>query len=359
MALHTPLYDLHIAGGGKMVDFAGYSLPVHYGSLVDEHHSVRQSAGMFDVSHMCIVDVHGDSAQNWLRSLLTNDVAKLADGGALYSCMCREDGGIIDDLIAYRINQKLFRLIVNAGTQQKDMAWFEEHLSGDVSLKTRDDLALIAIQGPKAVELTIKAIADYSFDISGLDKLERFSATADNDWFVARTGYTGEDGFEIALPIAQAAQFWEKLLALSVKPAGLGARDTLRLESGMSLYGNDLDENHSPVESGIAWTVDLKDASRQFVGRDVLEVQKRDGARFHQIGLTLIDRGVLRQGQRVELNGKDIGEITSGTFSPTLQKTIALARVCEAVVERCEVRIREKACAANIAAVPFFNRSSS
>jgi len=161
------------------------------------------------------------------------------------------------------------------------------------------------------------------------------------------------------LPIAQAAQFWEKLLALSVKPAGLGARDTLRLESGMSLYGNDLDENHSPVESGIAWTVDLKDASRQFVGRDVLEVQKRDGARFHQIGLTLIDRGVLRQGQRVELNGKDIGEITSGTFSPTLQKTIALARVCEAVVERCEVRIREKACAANIAAVPFFNRSSS
>jgi len=353
MSLRTPLYDSHVAAGGKMVDFAGYSLPVHYGSLVDEHHAVRQSAGMFDVSHMCIVDVTGDNAKSWLRTLITNDVAKLDAGGALYSCLCQEDGGVIDDLIAYKMSDSHFRLIVNAATQKKDLAWFEDKMVEGVSLLVRPDLALIAVQGPKAVELAASALSQHGFDTSQLASLKRFSAVEQNDWFAARTGYTGEDGFEIAMPNDKAAALWDQLAALGVKPAGLGARDTLRLEAGMSLYGNDLDEDHSPVESGIAWTVDLKDPDRQFIGRDVLEKQKRDGGRYHQVGLTLIDRGVLRQGQRVEIDGVDIGEITSGTFSPTLEKTIALARVSEDVAEHCDVRIRDKACAAQIIPVPF------
>lgn len=353
MAIRTPLYDSHVAAGGKIVDFAGYSLPIHYGSLVDEHHAVRQSAGIFDVSHMCIVDITGDNVKSWLRTLLTNDVAKLDNGSALYSCLCREDGGVIDDLIAYKMNESHFRLIVNAATQEKDLAWFQSNIVEGVSLNVRTDMALLAVQGPKAIELAANGLAHYGFDAVQLHSLKRFSAVEENDWFVARTGYTGEDGFEIAMPNDKAAAFWEQLVALGVKPAGLGARDTLRLEAGMSLYGNDLDEEHSPVESGIAWTVDLKDAERDFIGRDVLEPQKRDGGRFQQIGLTLIDRGVLRQGQRVEIDGVDIGEITSGTFSPTLEKTIALARVSESVSEHCDVRIRDKACAAKIISVPF------
>jgi len=275
MAIRTPLYDSHVAAGGKIVDFAGYSLPIHYGSLVDEHHAVRQSAGIFDVSHMCIVDITGDNVKSWLRTLLTNDVAKLDNGSALYSCLCREDGGVIDDLIAYKMNESHFRLIVNAATQEKDLAWFQSNIVEGVFLNVRTDMALLAVQGPKAIELAANGLAHYGFDAVQLRSLKRFSAVEENDWFVARTGYTGEDGFEIAMPNDKAAAFWEQLVALGVKPAGLGARDTLRLEAGMSLYGNDLDEEHSPVESGIAWTVDLKDTERDFIGRDVLAHRQR------------------------------------------------------------------------------------
>lgn len=355
MSLKTPLYDSHVAAGGKMVEFASYALPIHYGSVIKEHHSVRQSAGMFDVSHMTIVDVQGENAKAWLRGLFSNDVAKLQHGQALYSCMCLEDGGVIDDLIVYSIDEHKFRVIVNAATREKDLAWFSKHAHEGVGVNAVDNLALVAVQGPDAVNMASEVLEQFSINSEWVHTLKRFSAMQSGDWFIARTGYTGEDGLEIALPSKQAASFWDKLLEKGVSPAGLGARDTLRLEAGMSLYGNDLDEQHSPVESGIAWTVDLTDNTRDFIGRAVLEAQKTSGTDRRQIGLTLEGKGVLRQGQSVELDGQHIGAITSGTFSPTLQKTIALARVNAPVNDVCEVRIRDKSHAARIIPVPFLS----
>ena len=359
MSIKTPLYDSHVAAGGKMVDFAGYSLPIHYGSVIKEHHSVRQSSGMFDVSHMTIVDVSGTNSKDWLRRLFTNDVAKLKHGQALYSCMCLEDGGVVDDLIVYFLDDDNYRVIVNASTREKDLAWFEKNAQDGVSFTVQDDLALVAIQGPDAVATASQALEEFGLDGAKTQALKRFSAWRSDQWFIARTGYTGEDGLEIALPAERAAEFWESLLQKGVNPAGLGARDTLRLEAGMSLYGNDLDEQHSPVESGIAWTVDLSDADRQFIGRPVLEAQKTSGAEHRQVGLTLEGKGVLRQGQTVELEGVAVGEITSGTFSPTLEKTIALARVNTPMVGTCEVRIRDKSHAARIIPVPFLSGEKS
>lgn len=353
MSQHTPLYEAHLVAGGKMVDFAGYSLPVHYGSLVNEHHAVRNKAGVFDVSHMTIVDVSGAGAGNWLRRLLTNDIDKLSEGRALYSCMCNEQGGVIDDLIVYSMGDDKYRVIVNAATRQKDIAWFEKNRAEDVSFDIKDDLALLAIQGPEAV-----AIASDVLDAKGISGnktslLKRFSAWQAGQWFIARTGYTGEDGLEIAMPASAADAFWHQLLDKGVVPAGLGSRDTLRLEAGMSLYGNDLDEGHTPAESGVGWTVDISDADRDFIGRSVLAEQKHVGGGFAQIGLTLEGRGVLRQGQIVEKEGVAVGSITSGTFSPTLDKTIAIARVKEKFDGTCEVVIRDKKYAARVIPVPF------
>lgn len=355
MSLHTPLYDAHLIAGGKMVDFAGYSLPVHYGSLVNEHHAVRNKAGVFDVSHMTIVDVNGSGAENWLRKLLTNDVQKLNEGRALYSCMCNEQGGVIDDLIVYAMGGDQYRVIVNAATRQKDIAWFEKHQTSDVFFDVKDNLALLAIQGPEAV-----AIASDVLDAKGISgkktsSLKRFAAWQAGQWFIARTGYTGEDGLEIAMPASAADTFWHHLVDSGVAPAGLGARDTLRLEAGMSLYGNDLDESHTPLESGVGWTVDLSDSNRDFIGRSVMEEQKSSGARFSQIGLTLESRGVLRQGQSVEKDGVVVGAITSGTYSPTLEKTIAIARVNENFDGKCEVLIRDKRYPARVIPVPFLS----
>ncbi len=356
MSLKTPLFDCHVAAGGKMVDFAGYQLPIHYGSLVNEHKAVRQTAGVFDVSHMTIVDVTGVNAEAWLRYLFTNDVKKLSHGQALYSCMCRENGGVLDDLIVYQIGDNSYRVIVNAATREKDLEWFAEQKWEFTSVKVMDDLALVAVQGPQAVELASEVLEEFGVSGETTRALKRFSAWQHRDWFVARTGYTGEDGLEIALPKDSAETFWERLLQRGVSPAGLGARDTLRLEAGMSLYGNDLDEQHSPVESGIAWTVDVSDSNRDFIGRTVLEAQKRSGGRFVQVGLTLESRGVLRQGQVVEVDGESVGVITSGTFSPTLQKTIALARVNGPIESGCDVLIRDKPQAARVISVPFLTR---
>ena len=358
MSKHTPLYDVHVDAGGKMVDFAGYSLPVHYGSLVNEHHAVRQTAGVFDVSHMTIVDVSGDESMPWLRKLLSNDVRKLAQGKALYSCLCNEQGGVIDDLIVYCMGDNDYRLIVNAATREKDLAWFEKHRSGDVKIDVIDNLALLAVQGPTAVENAAGVLTARGLNGDAVKALKRFTAWRSDDWFIARTGYTGEDGLEIALPASAAAEFWQALVNAGVTPAGLGARDTLRLEAGMSLYGNDLDEDHTPAESGIAWTIDLEDDERDFIGRETLEDHKLFGGRSVMLGLTLDGRGVLRQGQTVERVGKAIGTITSGTFSPTLQKTIALARVDKKFDGGCDVIIRDKLHAAHVVDVPFLNENS-
>jgi aminomethyltransferase len=351
MSKQTPLYQAHVKHAAKLVDFAGYSMPLHYGSQISEHLAVRQAAGMFDVSHMTIIDLHGEIVP-WLRTLLTNDVAKLTDGHALYTCMCTETGGVIDDLIVYRLSEKRFRLIVNAATREKDLAWMEAHRPADVELRTVDDTALIAVQGPDAVRLANAALSEIGRELK-IVRMGRHTALVSGDWFVGRTGYTGEDGVEIALPAAQAAGLWEALFAKGVQPAGLGARDTLRLEAGLCLYGQDLDEEHSPAESGVAFTIDIVDSDRDFIGREVLEDQKLFGGRFQQIGIVLEGRGVLRQGQVVERAGRPVGKVTSGTFSPTREISIALARVDKTFKGGCDVRIRDRLIAAHISSVPF------
>ena len=343
MPLHTPLYDSHLAAGAKMVDFSGWEMPIHYGSQIEEHHAVRRDAGMFDVSHMCALDLVGPDATRWLRHLLANDVAKLTTPGkALYSCLLKEDGGVIDDLIVYFFTPEHFRIVVNAGTAEKDIAWMRTQLVGFKATLTqrregKDALAMIAVQGPNARE---KFWTAFPATRAASEPLGVFQAAEADGWLIARTGYTGEDGFEIALPAADAGQVWQKLLAAGIKPAGLGARDTLRLEAGMNLYSQDMDENISPFEAGLKWTVDLKDATRDFIGKSALMTRRVD---VQFAGLLLLDRGVLRAHQKV-ITPQGEGEITSGTFSPSLNQSIALARLPVGVTigSEVDVEIRDK-----------------
>ena len=333
MTRKTPLNDAHRALGAKMVDFGGWDMPLHYGSQVDEHHQVRRDAGMFDVSHMTVVDLHadggGDGVRDFLRRLLANSVDKLkVPGKALYTCMLDERGGIIDDLIVYRMDGGHYRLVVNAGTREKDLAWIRRHAPAGVEVREREDLAIVAVQGPTARERVRGLLGEEDAGRAG--KLARFSAAEvtardGTPLFVARTGYTGEDGFEIVVPADRAAALWQSLLDAGVRPAGLGARDTLRLEAGMNLYGQDMDDTVSPYEAALAWTVAL-DEGRDFIGRDVLEQQKASGAPRQMVALVMDEKGVLRHGQKV-LTPHGEGEILSGTFSPTLSKAIAFARV--------------------------------
>jgi len=339
MKKRTPLYETHVAAGGKMVDFAGWEMPIHYGSQIEEHHAVRRDAGMFDVSHMGIIDIQGCEAQNYLRRLLANDVAKLTvPGKALYSCLLREDGGILDDLIVYGLSATHYRMVVNAGTRYKDMDWMRLQATDfAVSLTAQPELAIIAIQGPNARERFWAACQDPEITAA----LEPFQATRWENWFIARTGYTGEDGFEIALPKEEASGTWNRLAAAGIRPCGLGARDTLRLEAGMNLYGQDMDEARNPLESGLTWTVDMTDTARLFIGRKALEAWQ-PMTRFG--GLILQDRGgVLRAHQKVMTNEGE-GETTSGSFSPTLNQSIAFARVPVDVQygDDVQVEIRDK-----------------
>ncbi len=337
MLQRTPLYELHQAAGARMVDFGGWEMPLHYGSQIDEHHAVRRHSGMFDVSHMRVVDFDGSDARNLLRVLLANDVDRLVPGKALYSCMLRDDGGVIDDLIAYRIDQggldqggldqggPAYRLVVNAATAEKDLAWMHQVAASGgfgVELRPRTDLALLAVQGPRARAL-LAQVRPHLAPVLGA--LEPFAGAGQGDWFVARTGYTGEDGCEIALPAGQAADLWRALAQAGVAPCGLGARDTLRLEAGMNLYGSDMDESVSPLESGLDWTVDLR-SPRDFIGRAALERLRAGPALRRFLGLKLLGRGVLRSHQGVQ-SAHGAGQITSGTFAPTVGCSIALARL--------------------------------
>ena len=339
MGKRTPLYDAHVASGAKTVDFAGWDMPIHYGSQLDEHHTVRRDAGMFDVSHMRAVDISGRDAQTWLRKLVANDVAKLTlPGKALYSCMLNAEGGVIDDLIIYFFSPSRYRIVVNAGTADKDLAWMRKQAEGlDVSVVGHPELAMIAVQGPNARARFWVAFPDAKL---ASEKLIVFQAAEWHDWLIARTGYTGEDGFEITLPAADAPAAWNKLLAAGVAPIGLGARDTLRLEAGMNLYGLDMDETTLPTESGLTWTIDLKDAGRDFIGKSAVTAHH---AERQFVGLLLKDRGVLRSHQHV-ITKQGIGETTSGSFSPTLQRSIAFARVPLGVNigDEVEVEIRDK-----------------
>ncbi|TWI09179.1 glycine cleavage system aminomethyltransferase GcvT [Aerolutibacter ruishenii] len=330
MIQKTILNDTHRALGAKMVDFGGWDMPIHYGSQIDEHHVVRKDAGMFDVSHMTVVDLRGEQVRPFLRRLVANSVDKLkVPGKALYTGMLNEQGGIIDDLIVYYRDEQFFRLVVNAGTRDKDLAWISEQARPfGVTVAERPEFGMIAVQGPNAREKVLGLLREE--DRTAIAKLGKFAAAEAKsvdgfDVFVARTGYTGEDGFEVVVPEQHTVAFWNALLAAGVKPAGLGARDTLRLEAGMNLYGQDMDEGVSPYEAAMGWTVSL-DEGRDFIGRGVLEQQKANGVPRQMIGLVMDEKGVLRHGQKV-LTAHGEGEILSGTFSPTLGKAIALARV--------------------------------
>ncbi|MBD9502200.1 glycine cleavage system aminomethyltransferase GcvT [Pseudomonas sp. PDM17] len=341
MGQRTPLYDLHVALGAKIVDFGGWDMPLHYGSQVEEHHQVRRDCGVFDVSHMTVVDVTGPQAKEYLQRLLANDVERLqTPGKALYSGMLNDRGGVVDDLIVY-LGVYGYRVVVNASTRDKDMAWMQAHTEGfDVTLTERADLAMLAVQGPNAREKTAELVTPSRAAL--IRELKPFQGKADGDWFIARTGYTGEDGLEIMLPAAEAPGFLNELVGAGIAPAGLGARDTLRLEAGMNLYGQDMDEDISPLAANMGWTIAWEPAERDFIGRKALEAQKAAGDTPKLVGLVLEERGVLRAHQVVRVAGVGDGEITSGSFSPTLGKSIALARVPAATGDRAEVEIRGK-----------------
>ena len=335
MPQKTILNDSHRALGAKMVDFGGWDMPLHYGSQVDEHHLVRRDAGMFDVSHMTVVDLKGARVRDFLRGLVANSIDKLkVCGKARYTSMLDPQGGVCDDLIVYYMDETFFRLVVNAATRDKDLAWINAQAQPfGVGVTERDDFGMIAVQGPTARERVLGLLDDAGAKAAG--KLGKFAAaqvTAKDGTplFVARTGYTGEDGFEIVVPEDRTVALWDALLGAGVKPAGLGARDTLRLEAGMNLYGQDMDESVTPYEAGLAWTIALDEGAdskpREFTGRGALEAQKANGVPRQLIGLVMDEKGVLRHGQKV-LTAHGEGEILSGTFSPTLGKAIAFARV--------------------------------
>jgi aminomethyltransferase len=340
-----------------MVDFGGWEMPINYGSQLDVHHQVRTAAGMFDVSHMTVVDIHGPETRAFLSNLLANDVAKLTTPGqAFYSCMLKESGGVMDDLIAYFMNEDWFRLVVNATTRDKGLAWLERHgAEFSIAVTEHHELSIIAVQGPEARQKVHAVMPAQA--VSELAQLKPFSAVDVDGIFVARTGYTGEDGYEILISVLQAEAFWDRLLEQGVKPCGLGARDTLRLEAGMNLYGQDMTEEDTPLVSGLAWTVAMRD-DREFIGRKALEKQKMDGVPARLVGLVLEGRGVLRPGQKIITEAGE-GVTTSGSFSPTLQKAIALARVPAATGDRCEVEIRGKHLPARIVKPPFVRKGKA
>jgi aminomethyltransferase len=348
----TPLYNAHVAAGGKLVDFAGWEMPVHYGSQVEEHHAVRQASGMFDVSHMTVVDLRGADVRAFLQQLVANDVSKLkAAGKALYTCMLDEQGGVIDDLIIYFMSEDWFRLVVNAATREKDMAWITAQAEGrDLSVTERPELGMIAVQGPEA-RGKVHGLVSGALAAEAAE-LKPFSAASEGELFIGRTGYTGEDGYEIILPAADAEGFWNQLVEAGVRPCGLGARDTLRLEAGMNLYGSDMDETTSPLESGLAWTVAMQD-DRDFNGRAALQAQKDAGVPRKMVGLVLEGRGVLRGHQKIIVDDQEVGEVTSGTWSPSLEQSIALARVASSTGEQVNVQIRNKQVPARVVKYPF------
>ena len=345
----TPLFDAHIAANAKMTEFAGWAMPIRYGSQIEEHHAVRARAGVFDVSHMTVVDFRGAGTTAFLRHVLANDAARLqVPGQALYSALLNAAGGIIDDVIAYRRNGG-YRVVSNAATRDRVIAWYAAHAERfDTALVERDDVAMIAVQGPEAVALFAQATG-----LAQVVELKRFHALDVRDgWMIARTGYTGEDGIEVMLPARDAPGLWRELVCAGVRPAGLGARDTLRLEAGLNLYGQDMDETTTPLESNLAWTVALEPAERDFIGRAALDAQRATGVGNKLTGVALKDRGVMRQRMKVITNAGD-GEVRSGIFSPTLGYSIGLARVPRAATGEVGIVIRGREKRGRIVRPPF------
>ena len=355
MGNKTPLFDRHVALNAKIVDFGGWDMPIHYGSQIEEHHAVRKGSGVFDVSHMTVVELHGRDIQAYLDHLLANDVKRLTrPGQAMYSAMTDERGGVIDDLIVYALDDP-WLVVVNCGTREKDLAWMNRQAAGfDCTVSERADLAILAVQGPRAIEMVSGLVT--SRQAEDIAALKPFQGIWSDGWFIAKTGYTGESGLELIMPNAAAPEFWDALIQAGVAPIGLGARDTLRLEAGMNLYGNDMDESVTPLESNMASTVFL--TSRDFVGASALREQMAADDYPRLVGLVMRDRGVLRSHYPVFAGDEQVGEITSGAFSPTLQHSIAMARVSK-VADEMSVEIRGKRCRVEAVTTPFVRRGKS
>lgn len=350
----TPLHATHIAAGAKMVDFGGWSMPVAYGSQLEEHHAVRQDAGIFDVSHMLSIDIQGDVVTAYLQRLLANDVAKVTQvGKALYSCMLNEQGGVIDDLIVYFLGEGQWRAIVNAGCADKDLAWMRHVATTErfaVQITPRHDLAMVAVQGPNA-RSKVAAVRP-AWAAAAIHDVPPFQGVfVAPETLVARTGYTGEDGYEVVLPADQVVAFWDELVQAGVRPCGLGSRDTLRLEAGMNLFGQEMNEEVSPQVSGLSWTLSMKDAQRQFIGRAALEAENVDQV---LVGVKLLERGIMRSHMKIR-TAQGEGELTSGSMSPTMGVSIGMARVPLGVNpgDEVQVEIRGKWLPAKIVKMPF------
>ncbi|MCA1687302.1 MAG: glycine cleavage system aminomethyltransferase GcvT [Actinobacteria bacterium] len=351
---HTPLYDEHKALGARLVDFAGWEMPVQYEGIKAEHQAVRNRVGLFDVSHMGEAFFRGPDAEEAVQRLVTRDVSRLDEGQAGYSVVCYEDGGTVDDVIVYRRPDD-FLVVVNASNREKDLDHFREN-TGDLDVEISDETeewALLALQGPEAPDLLQ--------DLTGTDlstlKPFRFAEgeVAGAKTIISRTGYTGEDGFELYLPSDDAPRVWRELLEAGATPAGLGARDTLRLEAGMCLYGNELDPETTPLEAGIGFAVHL-DKEQEFIGQDALRKEKEEGLRKKLVGFEVEGRGIARHDHPVRVDDDTVGKVTSGTLSPTLNKAIGLALVSPGVEDRFEVVIRDRPVEAHTVELPFYKR---
>ena len=339
----TSLYPEHEVLQAKFVEFHGWKMPLHYGSAIAEHMAVRQNAGLFDVSHMTIIDMIGAGGRHFLRRLMTRDIDEIKHpGGACYSCMCNEQGGVIDDVLIYYRQPDNYRLIFNAATKSRVLEWLNTHSQGySIGFQVRHDLSMIAVQGPEAIQKVMGIVSPYQMDM--LSTLKRFNSIEDQQIFFSRTGYTGEDGLEIILPAHESMEMWKKLIHANVQPCGLAARDSLRLEAGLMLNGQDMDEHISPLECGLDWTISWKAYDREFIGKPSLIQQQEENQYSRMIGLALDAQAILRHGQPVTAYGQNVGHITSGIFSPLLKKSVAFARIqANAVSKPLHVEIRGK-----------------
>jgi aminomethyltransferase len=361
MEKSTPLYQKHLGMGAMMVPFAGWLMPLHYGSQLEEHHFVRNEVGVFDVSHMLAIDIQGPDATVYLRYLLANDVIKLKQAGkALYSCILNPQAGIIDDLIVYRLGENTYRCVVNAGTAVKDEEWMRRQSeSYRVTITPRHDLSLLAVQGPQTFK-KLAGILPFA-TVNALESLSPFHFLTEKDSMIAKTGYTGETGVEIMLPHDQVVDLWERLISQGVRPIGLGARDSLRLEAGLNLYGQDMDETVSPDESNLSWTIDLKDPERHFIGLDALLAKRQQGVTKQLVGVMLLEKGVCRPHMLIHVK-KDQewlqGILTSGSYSPTLNVGIGLARIPIGNFQVAQIEIRGKQTPAKLIKLPFYRHSA-
>lgn len=357
MGNRTPLYDEHVALGGRMVDFAGWELPVMYSSIVEEHHAVRNAAGIFDVSHMGEIEITGEGATVLLEKLLPTRLSKLQPGKSMYSCFCSEAGGIIDDLFVYMKGENEYFLVVNASTTEKDLAWIHQWNTFDAMVRDLSSaIAKIDLQGPKSKEILLSIIDD-----SKISQLPRFCFIEihyeGEPLMISQSGYTGEFGFELYLPNSKAPSLWKKIIEagkpFGLLPCGLGARDTLRLEAAYSLYGHELDETTTPVEAGIGWVIS---SEKEYVGKTVIEKQKHEGALRETVCFECVEKGIVREHCEVLYNGREIGITTSGTFSPTLKKSIGMARVASGVLgigDEIGIVVRGKALKSKVVKRPF------